>query len=130
MGLPRYKKILIIDDERDFAELLKANLEQMINYEVVLAKDGREGLRLAVSEKPDLILLDVRMPGMDGLAVLKKLKADQRTLSIPVVMMTAVTDQKTKQEAGFFFNEDYVEKPIPIDVLKERLNKIFSRFGG
>ncbi len=130
MGLPQYKKILIIDDEEDFTTLLKANLEEMINYEVITARDGREGIRLAVAQKPDLILLDVRMPRMDGIAVLKKLKTDQRTLAIPVVMMTAVTDQNTKREAGFFFNEDYVEKPIPIDVLKERLNKIFSRFGG
>ncbi|MCM8795045.1 MAG: response regulator [Candidatus Omnitrophica bacterium] len=123
------RKILVIDDERDFADVLKSNLETATGCIVVTAYNGREGLKLAREEKPDLILLDVMMPGLTGLDVLKRLKEDVKTVSIPVMMLTAVADDKVKERAGILYDEDYIEKPVQIDALKERINAVLSRYG-
>ena len=82
------KKILIIDDEPNFLEVLKARLE-MEDYEVIATLSGAEGLLKAKEEQPDLILLDVVMPEMDGYTVLKHLRADRKTKAIPVIAVTA-----------------------------------------
>src|SRR5438094_5613099 len=82
------KKILAVDDERHIVRLVEVNL-QRAGYEVVTAYDGREALEKVKSEKPDLVVLDVMMPYMDGFEVLKNLKADPSTAEIPVIMLTA-----------------------------------------
>ena len=82
------KKILAVDDERHIVRLVEVNL-QRAGYEVVTAFDGREALEKARTEKPDLIVLDVMMPYMDGPEVLQKLKADPETRDIPVIMLTS-----------------------------------------
>src|SRR5919112_1113245 len=82
------KKILAVDDERHIVRLVEVNL-QRAGYEVVTAYDGREALEKVKSETPDLVVLDVMMPYMDGFEVLKNLKADPTTAEIPVIMLTA-----------------------------------------
>jgi two-component system, OmpR family, alkaline phosphatase synthesis response regulator PhoP len=82
------KKILAVDDERHIVRLVEVNL-QRAGYEVVTAYDGREALEKVKSENPDLVVLDVMMPYMDGFEVLKNLKADPATAEIPVIMLTA-----------------------------------------
>ena len=87
--MPR-EKILIIDDEKDLVKLVKKILE-LEDFEVSDAYDGEEGLRKAISEMPDLILLDIKMPGLNGFQVLERLKMDKTISHIPVVMLTTST---------------------------------------
>jgi len=82
------KKILVVDDERHIVRLVQVTLERA-GYEVAVAYDGRECLQKVPQEKPDLIVLDVMMPHMDGFETLQNLKADPETASIPVIMLTA-----------------------------------------
>ncbi len=83
------KRILFIDDELHVRQVVKACLESLGGWNVLLASSGQEGLVKAISEKPDAILLDVMMPGMDGLILLQQLKGNPVTVSIPVVFLTA-----------------------------------------
>ncbi len=82
------KKILVVDDERPIVRLVQVNLEHA-GYEVVAAYDGKEALQKVEQEKPDLIILDVMMPQMDGFEVMQRLQADPKTRDIPVIMLTA-----------------------------------------
>ena len=82
------KKILAVDDERHIVRLVQINLEKE-GYEVVTASNGREALEKVDSEKPDLVVMDVMMPEMDGFEALKRLKDNEKTASIPVIMLTA-----------------------------------------
>lgn len=110
------KKILLIDDEEDFATLLKLNIEMISDYDVLMAPNGEVGLDLVQRHKPDLVLLDFRMPGINGLETLKRIKAIIPDL--PVAMVTAVfKEEETKQcfEAGAF---EYVTKPVDLKHLK------------
>lgn len=120
------KKILIVDDERDLIETLTFRLEAS-GYEVVSAYNGREGLDKAREHAPDLILLDIMMPEMDGYKVCKELRQDIKCKDIPVVMVTAKgqdTDRDMGIEAGA---NGYLTKPFEanqlLDKIKELLNK-------
>ena len=92
------KKILMIDDEEDFCFFVKNNLETRKEFHVITAAGGKKGIELAMSEKPDLILLDLMMPKMTGSDVAEILSNDIRTKQIPVVFLTGVV---TKEEMGF-----------------------------
>ncbi len=83
------KKILIIDDEEDFGTLLKLNIDKDAEYEALVATSGEAGLELIQRRKPDLVLLDITMPGIDGLETLKRIKAIAPDL--PVAMVTALS---------------------------------------
>lgn len=122
------KKILIIDDEPDLCFFVRENLKFLGNYEVIIANDGRRGLLAARIYKPNLILLDIMMPFKDGLEVLKKLKQDKKTMSIPVIMLTAKGDEESKLEAAHLYNEDYIVKPFEIQDLKSRIDNALTRF--
>ena len=118
--------ILVIDDDPVIQKLLSVNFE-MEGYRVVTASDGVEGLAQVGVAKPDIILLDVMMPRMDGLAVARKLKSDPATKGIPIVLLSAKaqsTDIQSGLEAGA---EDYVTKPF--DPL-ELLDKVAALIGG
>jgi len=83
------RRILLVDDEDDIREVAQMSLEMTAGWEVVAASSGAEALRLAAAERPDAILLDVMMPGMDGPATARGLKADAATADIPIVLLTA-----------------------------------------
>ena len=96
------KKILIVDDEHDFVDLVKLRLENS-NYQVMVAYDGEQALNIAAQEKPDLILLDILMPKIDGVKVCQKLKSVPLTAGIPIIMLTAKSrpeDIKFAKQAG------------------------------
>ena len=122
------KRILIIDDEKDFCSLIKVNLELTNAYKVLIANSGREGVQLAEQEKPDLILLDIIMPNMDGFQVIKTLKENPKTLSIPIIMLTAVLDEKAKQKAWEMYDEAYLTKPVETETLKAKIEEVLKRF--
>src|SRR5437868_2404848 len=111
------KKILAVDDERHIVRLVEVNL-QRAGYEVVTAYDGREALEKIKSENPDLVVLDVMMPYMDGFEVLKNLKADPQTAEIPVIMLTAKA-QDADVFRGWQSGVDcYLTKPFnPMELL-------------
>ena len=111
------KKILAVDDERHIVRLVEVNL-QRAGYEVVTAHDGREALEKIKSENPDLVVLDVMMPYMDGFEVLKNLKADPSTAEIPVIMLTAKA-QDADVFRGWQSGVDcYLTKPFnPMELL-------------
>jgi CheY-like chemotaxis protein len=113
------KKILIVDDNYEISELTGSRLEAN-GYEVVIANDGESACLKAKQYKPDLILLDVVMPVIDGFEIGRRLKADPQTRAIPIVMLTAKGDRESIEKA---LNElkavDYVLKPFnPLDLLK------------
>lgn len=111
------KKILAVDDERHIVRLVEVNL-QRAGYEVVTAYDGREALEKVKAENPDLVVLDVMMPYMDGFEVLKHLKADPATAEIPVIMLTAKA-QDADVFRGWQSGVDcYLTKPFnPMELL-------------
>ncbi len=111
------KKILAVDDERHIVRLVEVNL-QRAGYEVVTAYDGKEALEKVKSENPDLVVLDVMMPYMDGFEVLKNLKADPQTAEIPVIMLTAKA-QDADVFRGWQSGVDcYLTKPFnPMELL-------------
>ncbi len=120
------KTILIIDDEKDFCFFVKANLEFDKTCQILIANNGRDGIRSAERHKPDLILLDVMMPEMDGVQVLSQLKGSKKTMHIPVVMLTAKNDDETKLKAASRYSEDYIPKPVETTRLKEKIDSILK----
>jgi len=124
------KRILIIDDEVDFAKIVKMNLEFLDkSFEVVLASDGKEGIKKAKAFQPHLILLDVMMPKTDGVQVLNTLKEDARTAMIPVIMLTARNDEETKLKTAENYSEDFITKPIEAAELKFKVDTVLRRAG-
>lgn len=120
------KKILLIDDEPDFCHFVKANLEMMGNYKVLIAPNGIQGIKDAVENKPDVILLDIMMPGIDGLEILKRLKANQNTMAIQVIMLTAKDDEDSKVKAVESYCDGYLTKPVEMNVLKSKIDNVVS----
>jgi two-component system alkaline phosphatase synthesis response regulator PhoP len=113
-------KILIVDDEPDYVSTIKQHLEWS-NYEAVVATNGKEGLEKAVSEKPDLILLDTSMPVMNGHETLEHLSKDPQLKNIPVIMVTAACEVDDIATASSFGITDYIAKPFDFAELKEKI---------
>ncbi len=118
-------RILIVEDEPDIMELVKVTLSED-DYQIMEAKDGEVGFRLAVNERPDLILLDIMLPKMDGYEVCRRLKSDPTTATMPVLMLTAF-GQKREIEEGFKVKaDDYIVKPFEPLKLRERVRKFLD----
>lgn len=104
-------KILVVDDNRDNIELV-SDILRMSGYDVLQARDGKEGIAIAQAESPDLILLDVNMPHMDGFQVCQVLKTDPQTQAIPVIMLTAQSDVDSRVRGLEAGADDYLTKPF------------------
>lgn len=113
-------KILAVDDKPDNIELI-SDIIDALGYDVLKAYDGPQALEIVDAEMPDLILLDVNMPGMSGFEVMSQLKSDERTAQIPVIMLTALTDVKHRVEGLGLGAEDYVTKPFSARELVARI---------
>jgi two-component system response regulator VicR len=121
------KKILLVDDEKELAEMVGSFLAEK-GYQVDLAFDGEEGFNKAKSEKPDLIILDVKLPKKDGYEVCEDLRDLEETKHIPIMMLTA-RNSTAEENIGFAAGaDDYLKKPYDLDILlhkvKELLNKV------
>lgn len=121
------KKILIIDDEKEFCMIVKQNLEMKGGYRVEVATDGNSGIAAALQHKPDLILLDIIMPGMGGFDVLRELKDKKETASIPIIMLTAVGSEEAKEKALSLYGEDCIVKPVLLGELDAKIRTVLSR---
>ena len=120
------KTVLIVDDEQTIRLSIKAALEGE-DYSFMEAGSGKEALTKAKNSKPDLILLDVMMPGMDGFEVLKKLKDDAATKRIPVIMLTAKSDIQSVEEGHSGGAIYYITKPFIVSNLVKKVNFVAKK---
>lgn len=127
-NMPSPLKVLVCDDERHIVRLIQVNLERQ-GYQVITAFDGKEGLEKIKSEKPNLVVLDVMMPYMDGFEVLKSIRREPETESLPVIMLTAKAQDKDVFE-GFHYGADmYLTKPFNPMELVAFVKRISSNAG-
>jgi len=119
-------RILIVEDEDDIRELIRYNLE-LANYAVTEAESGEDGLKSAVRNKPDLILLDVMLPGRDGLQVCRDLKQNEDTREIPIILVTARGEESDIVAGLELGADDYIVKPFSPRVLVARVRTLLRR---
>jgi two-component system phosphate regulon response regulator PhoB len=124
--MPMKAKILVVDDEPDVLELIDANL-RTAGYDVALATDGAEALRKARDAAPQLIVLDLMLPEMDGLEVCKALRRDPATRPIPIIMLTARASEIDRVLGLELGADDYVTKPFSLRELVLRIRKLLQR---
>lgn len=120
------KKILIVDDERDIVKALMIRL-QGAGYEVVTAFDGAQAIFVAHKEKPDLILLDIRMPAGNGFSVAEKLKHSVNTLSIPVIFLTGSPERNAEERAMTLGARFYIKKPYDPEELLDAVRRALEK---
>lgn len=123
------KKILCVDDEEDILNFLELVLSEK-GYEVVTASGGQEALTKAQLERPDLVLLDIMMPQMDGWEVLKLLRVDEETAEIPVAMLSARTEARDRVQGLQEGAIDYICKPFSLAELLGKIEAIFVQAAG
>ena len=119
-------KVLIVEDEANIRQLVKYNLEKE-SFQVIEAEDGLQGLRLAKAEKPDLVLLDLMLPQMDGLEVCRSLKGNQATAALPIIMLTAKSEEIDKVIGLELGADDYMTKPFSPRELVARVKAVLRR---
>lgn len=120
-------KIMVVDDDEKVVDLLRITLESE-GYEVIPAFDGEDAIKKIENERPDLILLDIMMPKIDGWEVCRKVKDDRKLRTIPVVMLTAKT-QPTDRLLGIHAcgADDYITKPFEIEQIVEKVKDLLKR---
>jgi DNA-binding response OmpR family regulator len=120
------RRVLVVDDEKDLVELITYNLGRN-GFEVLTAFNGNDALDLAQREIPDLVVLDLMLPGLDGTEVARRLRGDARTVGIPIVMLTA-KGEETDVVVGLTLGaDDYVTKPFSMKILLARINTVLRR---
>jgi len=132
LGLFKSKKktshvrILIVDDESDIVSTIQYRLK-FCEFDVITASNGKEGLEKTANERPDLILLDINMPVMDGHEMLERLKNHPDLKDIPVIMLTAYSDKRDIVKAAEFGIADYVTKPFDFTELMEKISTALEK---
>ena len=119
-------KILIIEDEKDIADLIAFNLERA-GFEALKAHDGISGTDMAMRERPDLIVLDLMLPGRDGYGVFRELRRDPRSVNIPVIMLTARAQTEDRIQGLEVGADDYLTKPFSPKELMLRIQAVIKR---
>jgi len=119
------KKILIIDDEEDLQKMLKIRLEQE-GFNIVQANDGDVGLKTAEQEVPDMIIMDIMMPNMDGYSCLKEVRSLPKTKDIPILMLSGKEEEKVRDLFAFQKISGYIEKPFELDDLVVKVREILK----
>ena len=119
-------RILIIDDDVDFARMLGIRISKS-GHEALTAHDAYQGVELTHKKRPDLILLDLRMPAGGGLSALRDIRLSSNTRHIPIIVITGVADDNIKSAAMSEGVEGYLEKPFDSEVLLNTINKILSK---
>jgi len=122
------EKLLVVEDDGDIRELISFNLE-MCGYDVIRASDGQEGWEKARTEMPDLVVLDLMLPGLDGFEVCKRLKSEKATQAMPIIMLTARSEEESMVKGLELGADDYVTKPFSPRVLVARVKAVLRRKG-
>lgn len=120
------EKILVVDDEEHILELIRFNLEGS-GFQAITATNGEDALRLCNEQQPDLILLDIMLPGIDGLEVCRKLKSEKETRLIPIIMITAKGEEIDKIVGLELGADDYITKPFSVRELLARVKALLRR---
>jgi two-component system phosphate regulon response regulator PhoB len=121
--------ILVIDDEADLVELVRYNLVRE-GFHVIAAHDGESGLKLAEQKSPDLVVVDLMLPGIDGLEVCRRLRSESRTFKIPILMLTAKASESDRVIGLELGADDYVTKPFSPSELVARVKALLRRAAG
>lgn len=121
---PRRKRILLVDDDPEIVESMRVALEAM-GYEVLIARDGNQGLALADTENPDLVILDMMMPKRSGFLVLERLR-QTRKVPVRVIMITANEGSRHKAYAEMLGVDDYIRKPFAMDRLLDSVRRLLE----
>ena len=119
-------KILVVDDDVAINELIKVNLE-LVGYEVLQAYEGTTGFAIAKQEIPDLVVLDVMMPEVDGYTVAQRIRQNETTKNVPIIMLTALSQLDDKVKGFDIGVDDYLVKPFEMDELKVRVRALLKR---
>jgi len=119
-------KVLIIEDDRDLVEILSYNIKQA-GYEVLIARDGQDGLRQAQIKTPEIVILDLMLPVVEGLEVCRQLRADPATRDVLIMMLTAKSEESDQVVGLSMGADDYVTKPFSVKVLVERIKAMERR---
>ena len=119
--------ILVVDDERDLLDLIEYNLKKE-GFKVLKAENGEEGISKAKEHRPDLILLDIMMPKMDGLEAVEIMRKDDDLKKTPIIFLTARSDEKTEIDGLNKGGDDYITKPISTTKLVSRIKAVLRRF--
>ena len=122
-GEGRGKVVLIVEDEPDNLEIMRAVVEELLGFKALLVTDGAAAIETAVTTRPDVILMDLMMPVLDGFEAIKNLKTNSHTSHIPVVAVTALSRPTDRQRAVAEGASDYVCKPFDLDLLIEVIER-------
>ena len=125
MSMESMKKILCVEDDDDSAFMLKRRLQRR-GFEVQVAVNGVEGISMAQSEKPDLILMDIDLPELDGLQATSRLKSDPATQAIPIIVLTAHAMKGDRENAINAGCDDFDTKPMNLPRLLEKIDRLLS----
>ena len=117
MNIKSKKDVLIVDDS-PFVREMVARIVEQLGHVATKARDGEDGLRIAAAREPDVILLDVKMPGLDGVTVLEKLRADERFAKTPIIMLTGVRDEAVVRRSIQSGATAYIVKDEPKELMK------------
>jgi DNA-binding response OmpR family regulator len=120
------KRIIVVEDERDMAELVAMRLTRE-HYDVEVAHDGAEGIRKIRAAAPDLVVLDIMLPGMSGTEVLKEMRTDPQTAGVPVIMLTAKSEESDVVVGLQLGADDYITKPFSMSILLARVAAVLRR---
>ena len=123
------KRILLIEDDADIALSLRYNLEKDGAFEVATFRDGEAGLKAALDRVPDLVLLDLNLPGMDGLEVCRRLRASKPTSEIAIIMITARAEESQRVNGLDEGADDYITKPFSLREVQARVRAVLRRAG-
>jgi DNA-binding response OmpR family regulator len=123
--MPENKKILIADDEPDFVELISMRLE-VNGFKVVAAKDGQEAIDKTKKENPDLLILDLMMPKLDGFEVCRMLKFDDNFKNLPIIVLSALDQQQDREKAIKAGADEYFIKPFDLSLLLTKIRDLIE----
>jgi DNA-binding response OmpR family regulator len=121
------KRILLIEDDPDIALSIKYNLEKEGSFQVTVVRDGETGLRHLMDRAPDLLLLDLNLPGMDGLDICRRLRSERHTAALPIIMLTARVDETDKVSGLELGADDYITKPFSVKEVVARVRAVLRR---
>jgi len=120
-------RVLLIEDDEDIALSLKYNIEREASYSVEAVADGASGIREALARTPDLVLLDLNLPGMDGLEVCRRLRKEPATRAVPIIMLTARVEESDKLAGLDLGADDYITKPFSMKEVLARIRAVLRR---
>ncbi len=128
MELSEKKKILVVDDDLDTVEILRIKLEGA-GFKIIVGRDGQECLDKCQSEEPNLIIVDVMMPKISGFKAVKLLKSDKRFENMPIILLTARTQEADRQMAEAIEADGYITKPFDPDGVLKQVKELLEKIG-